>query len=58
MDINKYLKYLNENKIAPVSSKQANIRQNIKASRKPDDKHGKLNHINNQINKIVHHIKT
>ena len=58
MIINKYLKYLNENKKAPVSSKQANIRQDIKASRLPPDNNHKLSKIDNHINKIVNHIKT
>jgi len=58
MRVDKYLNYLNEKKRAPVSSKQANIRQDIKASRLPPDNNHKLSKLDNHINKIVNHIKT
>jgi len=45
-------------KRAPISSKQANIRADIKASRMPSDKNAHLSKIDNKINKIIHHIKT
>ena len=41
---------------APVSSRQANIRQDVKASRIPD-KNARLSKIDNKINKIIHVIK-
>lgn len=43
---------------APVSSQLANLRADIKASRRPSDKDGKMIRIDNNINKIVHMIKT
>ena len=43
---------------APVSSRQANIRQDVKASHMPLDKNARLSKIDNKINKILHTIKT
>lgn len=53
--------YLENIQEAPVTSMQANIRQDIKASRSTDilnDNHDRMNKIDNQINKLIHHIKT